>query len=103
MTLSSPRSQVPDESIIKEHVLFTHNYDGRKFNTNFVLSMVENILSAKMGIGEKAGVEKLNQLEEDLINYKELPSHIRRLSFEVLFFLNHLITKVEQYNDVQEV
>nr|GLL20380.1 protein SIEVE ELEMENT OCCLUSION B-like [Ipomoea trifida] len=83
MTLSLPRShQVPDESIIKEHVLSTHNYDGREFNTNFVLSIVENILSVKMGIGEEAGVEKLNQVEE-LINYEQLPSHIRQLSFEI--------------------
>ncbi|XP_019175418.1 PREDICTED: uncharacterized protein LOC109170641 [Ipomoea nil] len=75
ITLSSPRSQVPDESIIREQVLSTHNYDGRKFNTSFILSIVENILSVKMGIGEEAGVEKLNQVEE-LINYEELPSHI---------------------------
>nr|GMC58622.1 protein SIEVE ELEMENT OCCLUSION B-like [Ipomoea batatas] len=82
MTLPSPRSQVLDESIIREEVLSTHNYDGRKFNTNFILSIVENILSAKMGIGEEAGVEKLHQLEE-LVNYEELPSHIRQLSFEL--------------------
>ncbi|XP_031108157.1 protein SIEVE ELEMENT OCCLUSION B-like [Ipomoea triloba] len=82
MILPSPRSQVLDESIIREQVLSTHNYDGRKFNTNFILSIVENILSAKMGIGEEAGVEKLNQLEE-LINHEELPSHIRQLSFEI--------------------
>nr|GLL20377.1 protein SIEVE ELEMENT OCCLUSION B-like [Ipomoea trifida] len=83
MILPSPRSQVLDESIIKEQVLSTHNYDGRKFNTNFILSIVENILSVKMGIGEEAGVEKLHQLEE-LINHEELPSHIRQLSFEGL-------------------
>ncbi|XP_019183905.1 PREDICTED: protein SIEVE ELEMENT OCCLUSION B-like isoform X1 [Ipomoea nil] len=82
ITLSSPRSQVPDESIIREQVLSTHNYDGRKFNTNVILSIAENILSVKMGIGEEAGVEKLNQLEE-LINYENLPSHIRQLSFEI--------------------
>nr|GLL20378.1 protein SIEVE ELEMENT OCCLUSION B-like isoform X2 [Ipomoea trifida] len=88
MTLQSPRSQlVLDESIIREQVLSTHNYDGRKFNTNFILSIAENILSVKMcygveGIAEEAGVEKLNQLEE-LINYEELPSHIRQLSFEI--------------------
>nr|GLL20375.1 protein SIEVE ELEMENT OCCLUSION B-like [Ipomoea trifida] len=35
------------------------------------------------GIGEEAGVEKLDQLEE-LVNYEELPSHIRQLSFEGL-------------------
>nr|GMC61412.1 protein SIEVE ELEMENT OCCLUSION B-like [Ipomoea batatas] len=83
MTLPSPRSQVLDESIIREEVLSTHNYDGRTFNTNFILSIVENILSAKMGIGEEVGVEKLHQLEE-LVNYEELPSHIRQLSFEGL-------------------
>ncbi|XP_031108152.1 protein SIEVE ELEMENT OCCLUSION B-like isoform X2 [Ipomoea triloba] len=82
MVLPSPRSQVLDESIIKEQVLSTHNYDGRKFNTNFILSIVENILSVKMGIGEEAGVEKLNQVEE-LINYEQLPTHIRQLSFEI--------------------
>nr|GME17810.1 protein SIEVE ELEMENT OCCLUSION B-like [Ipomoea batatas] len=83
MILPSPRTQVLDESIIREQVLSTHNYDGRKFNTNFILSIVENILSAKMGIGEEAGVEKLHQLEE-LVNYEELPFHIRQLSFEGL-------------------
>nr|GME06511.1 protein SIEVE ELEMENT OCCLUSION B-like [Ipomoea batatas]GME09756.1 protein SIEVE ELEMENT OCCLUSION B-like [Ipomoea batatas] len=83
MVLPSPRSQVLDENMIKEQVLSTHNYDGRKFNTNFILSIVENILSVKMGIGEEAaGVEKLNQVEE-LINHEELPSHIRQLSFEI--------------------
>nr|GLL20379.1 protein SIEVE ELEMENT OCCLUSION B-like isoform X1 [Ipomoea trifida] len=78
MILPSPRSQVLDEGIIREEVLSTHNYDG----TNFILSMAENILSVKMGIGEEAGVEKLHQLEE-LVNYEELPSHIRQLSFEI--------------------
>ncbi|XP_019183908.1 PREDICTED: protein SIEVE ELEMENT OCCLUSION B-like [Ipomoea nil] len=82
ITLSSPRSQAPDESIIKEQVLSIHNYDGRKFNTNFILRIVENILSVKMGIGEEAGVEKLNEVEE-LINYKQLPSLIRQLSFQI--------------------
>ncbi|XP_019156840.1 PREDICTED: uncharacterized protein LOC109153404 isoform X2 [Ipomoea nil] len=80
--LTSLSSQPVDESIIREQVLSTHNYDGREFNTNAILNMAEKALSLEMGTAQKAMVEELTQLEE-LDNYKQLPLHIKQLSFEI--------------------
>ncbi|XP_019156604.1 PREDICTED: uncharacterized protein LOC109153220 [Ipomoea nil] len=82
MMLTSLSSQPVDESIIREQVLSTHNYDGREFNSNAILNMAEKALSLEMGTAQKARVEELNQLEE-LDSYKQLPLHIKQLSFEV--------------------
>ncbi|XP_019160557.1 PREDICTED: uncharacterized protein LOC109157125 [Ipomoea nil] len=82
MMLTSLSSQPVDESIIREQVLSTHNYDGREFNTNAILNMAEKALSLEMGTAQKATVEELNQLQE-LDTYKELPLHIKQLSFEI--------------------
>nr|GMD97596.1 protein SIEVE ELEMENT OCCLUSION B-like [Ipomoea batatas] len=83
MLTTSLSSQSVDESIIREQVLSTHNYDGREFDTNFILSMAENTLNLETGTAhQKVMVEELNQLEE-LDTYKELPLHIRQLSLEI--------------------
>nr|GMD98601.1 protein SIEVE ELEMENT OCCLUSION B-like [Ipomoea batatas] len=82
MMLTSLSSQSVDESIIREQVLSTHNYDGREFDTNFILSMAEKTINLETGTAQKVMVEELNQLEE-LDTYKELSLHIRQLSFEI--------------------
>ncbi|XP_019156841.1 PREDICTED: uncharacterized protein LOC109153406 [Ipomoea nil] len=82
MMLTSLSSQPVDESIIREQVLSIHNYDGREFNTNSILSMAEKALSLEMGTAQKAMVEELKELEE-LDSYKQLPLHIKQLSFEI--------------------
>nr|GLL46653.1 protein SIEVE ELEMENT OCCLUSION B-like [Ipomoea trifida] len=56
MTLSPLSNRPIDESIIREHVLSTDNYDGRRFNTNFILSDAEKILRLGMivsGLNDK--------------------------------------------------
>ncbi|XP_019156599.1 PREDICTED: uncharacterized protein LOC109153217 [Ipomoea nil] len=83
MMLTSLSSQPVDESIIREQVLSTHNYDGKEFNTNAILNMAEKALSLEMGTAQKAMVEELNDELEELDSYKQLPLHIKQLSFEI--------------------
>ncbi|XP_031125683.1 protein SIEVE ELEMENT OCCLUSION B-like [Ipomoea triloba] len=82
MMLTSLSTQSVDESIIREQVLSTHNYDGREFNTNFILNMAKNTLNLGTGTAQKVMVKELNQLEE-LDTYQDLPLHFRQLSFEI--------------------
>nr|GMC49895.1 protein SIEVE ELEMENT OCCLUSION B-like [Ipomoea batatas] len=98
MTLSSLSNRPIDESIIREHVLATDNYDGRHFNTNFILSDAEKILHLGMGTTKEVMAEKLNQVVELNNIYEQLSYHIRQVSIEIASGLNAKTAANQQHS-----